>query len=245
MIFQHINQIHVRKSSKVVSHVHMAPEQAFKQSHVINRKISSQQIKFSIISNLNLAQFQTQTSHDWNHYPLLHLFPKSENIVQSTRQLITFWKGFFFFPFSCTSSCSCSLSCISRILQVQIFSFSIISLCCTDQEFQWPKVFSSDGVCQGSHWLFWSPLCWRWWSLNLCLHLHQPPIIAWKVSSTLGSFSFLRSNMSRVCFGLLSLFRWRWKVIIGKSWSIPMSVPIKLRVLALLTLYRKRFLTRM
>ena len=28
-------------------------------------------------------------------------------------------------------------------------------------------------VCQGSHWLFQSLLCWRWWSLNFCLHLHR------------------------------------------------------------------------
>ena len=33
-------------------------------------------------------------------------------------------------------------------------------------------VFSSDDVCQGSHWLFQSPLCWRWWSLSPCLYLH-------------------------------------------------------------------------
>ena len=30
-----------------------------------------------------------------------------------------------------------------------------------------------------------------------------PPIIAWKLSNTLGSFSFSRSNLSLVCFGLL------------------------------------------
>ena len=30
-----------------------------------------------------------------------------------------------------------------------------------------------------------------------------PPIVAWKVSSTLGSFSFSRSNLSLVCFGFL------------------------------------------
>ena len=37
-----------------------------------------------------------------------------------------------------------------------------------------------------------------------------PPIIAWKVSNTMGSFSFSRSNLSLVCFGLLTLFRRRW-----------------------------------
>ena len=34
-----------------------------------------------------------------------------------------------------------------------------------------------------------------------------PPIIVWKVSYTLGSFSFSRSNLSLVCFGLLSFFQ--------------------------------------
>ena len=32
-------------------------------------------------------------------------------------------------------------------------------------------------------------------------------IKAWKVSNTLGSFSFLKSDLSLVCFGLLILFR--------------------------------------
>ena len=71
-----------------------------------------------------------------------------------------------------------------------------------------------------------------------------PPIIAWKVSNTLGSFSFLRSNLSLVCFGLLILFMLRWKVIISKSWSLLMSAHGKLRVLAMFTPDRKRFLTR-
>ena len=35
-----------------------------------------------------------------------------------------------------------------------------------------PGFFSSDDVCQGSHWLFESLLYWRWWSLNPCLYLH-------------------------------------------------------------------------
>ena len=33
-----------------------------------------------------------------------------------------------------------------------------------------------------------------------------PPVIAWKVSNTFGSFSFSRSNLSLVCFGLLIFF---------------------------------------
>ena len=46
---------------------------------------------------------------------------------------------------------------------------------------------------------------------------NSPIIIAWKVSNTLGSFSFSRSNLSLVCFGLLVFFRRRRKVIISKS----------------------------
>ena len=72
-----------------------------------------------------------------------------------------------------------------------------------------------------------------------------PPIIACKVSNTLGSFSFSGSNFSLVCFGLLILFRQRQKVIISKSWSLPMSAPGKLCVLALFTPDRKHCLTRM
>ena len=72
-----------------------------------------------------------------------------------------------------------------------------------------------------------------------------PPIIAWKVTNTLGSFSFSRSNLSLVCVGVLILSRQRWKVIISKSWSLPVSVPGKLRVLAMFTHDRKRFLTQM
>ena len=59
-----------------------------------------------------------------------------------------------------------------------------------------------------------------------------PPIMVWRVSNTLGSFSF-------------SLFRRRWKVIIRKSLLLSISGPGKLRVLAMFTPDRKRFLTRM
>ena len=72
-----------------------------------------------------------------------------------------------------------------------------------------------------------------------------PPILVWKVSDTLGSFSFPRSNLSLVCVGSLILFRRSWKGIISKSWSLPMFAPGKLRVLAMFTPDRKRFLTRM
>ena len=52
-----------------------------------------------------------------------------------------------------------------------------------------------------------------------------PTCNSWKVSNTLGSFSFLRSNLSLVCFGLLISFRQRRKIIISKSWSLPASAP--------------------
>ena len=38
-----------------------------------------------------------------------------------------------------------------------------------------------------------------------------PPTIAWKLSNSLGSFNFSRSNLSRVSFGLLIFFRRRRK----------------------------------
>ena len=45
----------------------------------------------------------------------------------------------FLLPFSCTSWCCCSLPCISKILQVQMFSFSVLSFCRTNRDFlQWP-----------------------------------------------------------------------------------------------------------
>ena len=48
----------------------------------------------------------------------------------------------FILFFSCTSWCCCSFLYISQILQAQIFSFSVLSFCCTDQEFlQSPRVF--------------------------------------------------------------------------------------------------------
>ena len=71
-----------------------------------------------------------------------------------------------------------------------------------------------------------------------------PLITAWKVSNTLGSFSFSRSDLSLVYFCLLILFRRRWKVIISKSWSLPVSAPGKLCVLAMFTPDWKCFLTR-
>ena len=54
---------------------------------------------------------------------------------------------------------------------------------------------------------------------------------------------FQLSNVKLVCFGLLILFTRKWKVIISKSWSFPMSAYRKRRILAMFTPDRKRFLT--
>ena len=48
----------------------------------------------------------------------------------------------FFCLFSGTAWCCCSLPCTSQILHVWIFSSSVLSFCCTDQEFlQWLSFF--------------------------------------------------------------------------------------------------------
>ena len=49
----------------------------------------------------------------------------------------------------------------------------VLSFCHTDKEFLWwPRVLSSDNVCQRPNWLFQSLLCWRWRSLNPGLYLY-------------------------------------------------------------------------
>ena len=60
----------------VVPHVCTALEVVFEQDHVINQKVSTQ---------------QTQNEHTWDQNPNFNLFPKFENIVCSTRQVIAFW----------------------------------------------------------------------------------------------------------------------------------------------------------
>ena len=60
-----------------------------------------------------------------------------------------------------------------------------------------------------------------------------------------GIFQLSEVKLRLVRFGLLILFRRRWKVIISKSWSLPMSAPAKLCGMALFTPDRKRFLIRM
>ena len=129
----------------------------------------------------------------------------------------------FLLPFPCTSWCCCSLPCISQILQVQIFSFSVLSFCRTDQEFlQWPSsfFFFLDDVCMFAKDLTgcFSHCCVKVVIIEsmsvpsllmMVRGANFPPIIAWKVSNTLGSFSFSKSNLSLVCFGSLIVFRRR------------------------------------
>ena len=72
-----------------------------------------------------------------------------------------------------------------------------------------------------------------------------PHIVAWEVHATSGSLNFSRSNLSLGWFGFLTFFRWTRKVIITRSWSLPMSAPEKLLVLWMLTPGLKCFLTKM
>ena len=59
-------------------------------------------------------------------------------------------------------------------------------------------------------------------------------------------FELLEVRLESCVFWLADFFFRRWqKVIISKSWSLPMSAPGKLRVLAMFTPDRKRFFTRM
>ena len=158
----------------------------------------------------------------------------------------------FSLAFSCTSWCFWSLPYTSLILQVQIFSFSVLSFCCTDQEFlQWPLFFLTMfaknltgcfSYCCVEGGDYWVHVCSLFMMVRVANFL---PVTAWKVSNILGSFSFSRSNLSLPYFGLLILFRRKREVIISKLWSLPMSAPGKLCVLALFTPDWKHFLTRM
>ena len=121
----------------------------------------------------------------------------------------------FLLPFSCTTWCCCSLPCISKILLVQIFSFSVLSFCCTDQEFlQEPRSFSSANVCQDlmavSFTTVLKVVIMESMSVSSLFMMVRganfPSIIAWKVSNTLEPISLLRLNLSHVCFGLLIFF---------------------------------------
>ena len=55
----------------MVHHVHKATEEVFEQVHVIDQK------------NIHPT--------NWNRHPIFYLFPKFENTVCSTRQVIAFW----------------------------------------------------------------------------------------------------------------------------------------------------------
>ena len=104
------------------------------------------------------------------------------------------------------SWCYGSLPSISQILKIQIFSFSVLPFCCTDQEF----------LLRSRFFFFWQSLprislavsvtavmkvvIIDSMSVSLLLMMvggaNFPPIIAWKVPNSLGSFSFSRSNLS-------------------------------------------------
>ena len=115
----------------------------------------------------------------------------------------------FLLPFSCTSWCSCSLPCISQILQVRFFSSSVLSFCRTDQGFlQWPSFFFFRRCLSRI-----SPTVSVTTVLKVVIIVSISvsllfmmvrganflPFIDWKVSNTLGSFSFLRSTCLPVC----------------------------------------------
>ena len=113
----------------------------------------------------------------------------------------------FSLAFSCTSWCCCSLSCIFQILQAQIFSFSVLSFRRTDQEFvQWSRFFFFFWRCLQRISLAVSVtavlkmVIIESMSVSSLLMMVRGanllPIIAWKVSNTLGSFSFSMSNLS-------------------------------------------------
>ena len=130
--------------------------------------------------------------------------------------LLVFLRSFTFKSFFCSLLLS-NRSRISAVTQV-FFSWRCLQKDLT-------RCFSHCCV-EGSD-------CWT----HVCIFITHDgerckPIIAWKVSNTLGSFSISRSNLSQVCFGLLILFRRRWKIIISKSGSLPMSASGKLLVLA-------------
>ena len=58
-------------------------------------------------------------------------------------------------------------------------------------------------------------------------------------------FQLLEVKLESCVFRLTDSFRRMWKVIISKSWSLPMSAPGELCVLAMFTPDWKRLLTKM
>ena len=117
----------------------------------------------------------------------------------------------FLLPFPCISWFCCSLPCISQFLQVRIFSFSVLS-CRSDQEFlQWPRFFSLCRCLQGISLVVpviavLKVVIVECMSASLLLMMvrgaNLPSIIAWKVSNTLRSFNFSRSNSVNLVFWL-------------------------------------------
>ena len=122
----------------------------------------------------------------------------------------------FLLPFSCTSWCCCSLPFISQILQVRIFSFSVLSIVTqikkTNKQTNKQKtnLCSDPGLFLLTVTAALKVVIIESRSASLLFTMARganfPPVTAWKVSNTLGSFSFSMSNLSLVCFGLLILF---------------------------------------
>ena len=71
-------------------------------------------------------------------------------------------------------------------------------------------------------------------STSVARGANLPPIVAWTAIITVGSFSFLRSNLIIGWVGFLEFLRRVWKVIITMSWSLPTSAPGNVLVLAVL-----------
>ena len=72
-------------------------------------------------------------------------------------------------------------------------------------------------------------------SLRPTSGVNFPHIVAWKLHAGSRSLNFSRTNLSLGWFGFLTSFRWTRKVIITRSWSLPMFAPGKLLVLWMLT----------
>ena len=80
-------------------------------------------------------------------------------------------------------------------------------------------------------------------STSVARGANLPPIVVWKALITVGSFSFLRSNLILGWVGFLEFLRRVWKVIITMSWSLPTSAPGN--VLVVLIPERNRSFTKM
>ena len=82
-------------------------------------------------------------------------------------------------------------------------------------------------------------------SLRLMSGANFPPVVAGNVPATSGCLNLSRSNLSLDWVGFYVFFRRTRKVIITRSWALPMSAPGKLLVLWTLTPDWNRFLSNM